>query len=909
MTTVSDPDLTEYATPDELWARPPNKTLVSGHHLLSPHSETVATRMTATIANLPIMTVAGRETDFGWVIGYCHDFGKLSVWFQRWVRREVDTSETRRYHAGLGALLAMYALECRGFNAMAQALAFAVVHQHHAPMPDMPALVDTQGTVPTDPSKRRQITETYDRFSIQLRNIAQRVPVSAREMVEKASDGTGTLEQFRQYVDERRFVDVLSDRALRHNIHTELYADVLIAYTVLKFADSSHSAGAVETDLLEGQSLDRCCLTKHLEDFPTQTGVRGRLDELRDQAQEEVTHRVKLFDDPDTDPPCVGSIWLPTGFGKTLAGLSAALDISELLEKQGPIIYALPFTSIIDQTAEEIEDVFKVTPGSPEFIVQHHLAKEAKAIKRRSAAQPIDTSLEYLLGGAWRAGCVLTTFVQVFESLLGPRQSQATKVPALTDSVVILDEPQELPPRLWPLLARLIEILVDRFHAHVIFMTATQPKFFEMYSDHEVIDLIDDPTPYIEFLAANPRVSYRLHPSAYQYIDAADASCEDTLPLSHTDAAHEIGAALGLIGSLSEESDSGLSPQHDSIQSALAVCNTISSSQLLHETLRSVLTHHDHYIISPAIIYDDLLCCNDQTPSPKALIDALEDEIASVEQPVVVLNLTARHRPLDRRILLGTLTGTDQSHGVLDLDIPVLVTSTRLIEAGVDIGFDRVYRDMSQVVSIVQSGGRCNREFGASNGGVVTVWRLGEVEVDEDERVRAGRTPASFIYGNGASGGAGMAQTRAALRDRGSEITEAEMITVVVEAFFTAMRTYGHGDKQLVEALTHAATDAVRDVSLIEDSPHLTDALVTRTSEEQTMAATLCTELAKRRDERDQRVVEQTLATLSSIRYAVPAPLDEQSLAASSYDVCTDWLVWLATPASEYTSELGVIDR
>ena len=165
-------------------------------------------------------------------------------------------------------------------------------------------------------------------------------------------------------------------------------------------------------------------------------------------------------------PPGVFSLTVPTGGGKTLASLAFALRHAQE-HNLNRIVYVIPFTTIIEQTA----DVFRkaVASVNPELagaaIIEHH-----------SNFDPDQETLEARLATEnWDAPLIITTSVQFYESLYGNRASQCRKLHNLANSVVILDEAQTLPVDLLePCLVGLRE-LSDNYASTVVLCTATQP--------------------------------------------------------------------------------------------------------------------------------------------------------------------------------------------------------------------------------------------------------------------------------------------------------------------------------------------------------------------------------------------------------------------------------------------------
>lgn len=158
------------------------------------------------------------------------------------------------------------------------------------------------------------------------------------------------------------------------------------------------------------------------------------------------------------------TLTVPTGGGKTLASLAFALEHAKAhgLDR---IVYAIPFTSIIDQTAA----IFRAALG-PDHILEHHSAIEEERATPREGRDKLQLAME-----DWAAPIVVTTNVQLFESLFANRTSRCRKLHNLARSVIVLDEAQTIPlPVLRPCVAMLDE-LARNYGVSTVLCTATQP--------------------------------------------------------------------------------------------------------------------------------------------------------------------------------------------------------------------------------------------------------------------------------------------------------------------------------------------------------------------------------------------------------------------------------------------------
>lgn len=198
----------------------------------------------------------------------------------------------------------------------------------------------------------------------------------------------------------------------------------------------------------------------HMARFSGRSVTSGKGRELNDlrahilsQVRSKAEERTGLF-----------TLTVPTGGGKTLASLGFALDHAKAHGHER-IIYAIPFTSIIDQTAA----IFRSVLGE-EHVLEHHSNIDEEKFQARERRDKLKLAME-----DWAAPVIVTTTVQLFESLFAARPSRARKLHNIANSVIVLDEAQTLPrPLLLPVM-RALEELTERYGCSIILCTATQP--------------------------------------------------------------------------------------------------------------------------------------------------------------------------------------------------------------------------------------------------------------------------------------------------------------------------------------------------------------------------------------------------------------------------------------------------
>lgn len=173
-------------------------------------------------------------------------------------------------------------------------------------------------------------------------------------------------------------------------------------------------------------------------------------------------------------PPGFFSLNVPTGGGKTLASLAFALRHAARHPTLRRVVVAIPFTSIIEQTADQYRRV--LGPLADSGLVEHH----------SNLNQKVDTLRNKQATENWDAPLIVTTNVQLYETLFASKTRPARKLHRLACSVIILDEAQTMPVDLLAPTLAALEELVARYGCTVVLCTATQPALEWREKDFEI---------------------------------------------------------------------------------------------------------------------------------------------------------------------------------------------------------------------------------------------------------------------------------------------------------------------------------------------------------------------------------------------------------------------------------------
>lgn len=205
-----------------------------------------------------------------------------------------------------------------------------------------------------------------------------------------------------------------------------------------------------------------------------------------------------------TLPPGLFRLTVPTGGGKTRSGMGFALRHA-LEHGQRRIVVAVPFITITQQTASVYREIFSAPNDTIPAVLEHHSGTPESREEPEAYSPRADWAR--LNAENWDAPIIVTTTVQLFESLFANNTSRCRKLHRLAESIIILDEAQSLPAQLLdPILDGLRE-LCTHCGGTVVLSTATQPAFdaIPIFTELDAHEIVPEPEQHFQALK---RVAY-----------------------------------------------------------------------------------------------------------------------------------------------------------------------------------------------------------------------------------------------------------------------------------------------------------------------------------------------------------------------------------------------------------------
>jgi CRISPR-associated endonuclease/helicase Cas3 len=454
----------------------------------------------------------------------------------------------------------------------------------------------------------------------------------------------------------KKFLDQLeSTKSSSLSILYNLVYSFLVLSDFIATSYAYKELEAVKNDLPKfNRRIDQNILKRMKEKFDKKQDeyrkgiAENELNRYRQEMLEEARENLKLALETNKR---VFYLKMPTSGGKTNTSLNLALDILEKKETNR-LIYALPYITILEQNYEFLQKAFDLE--EPDEIRQIYSGTETIFKGSEDEREKILTDDDF-----YNYPVICTTNVSLFNSIVKFSKRNKYRFSSLSNSVIILDEIQSLPPEYWPEFNFLINELAEKLNIYFIIMSATVPSLEKLKHlrkqdpkyEKEVCYLITNPDKYFFKFKRNEIITKE--PPSF---DISDSDGESKLK--------------NYLKNISEENFENANNH------GLIVLNTVQTSQIVYDLI-SELSEEDNW-----------------------------------ETDIMLLNST--FLPIQKRDIIKKINN-------LQDDARTILISTQSVEAGMDVSFNFVIRDFAILDSIEQVRGRCNRHKEKESGNVYVI--------------------------------------------------------------------------------------------------------------------------------------------------------------------------------------------
>ncbi|SFL97207.1 CRISPR-associated helicase Cas3' [Halanaerobium salsuginis] len=583
------------------------------------------------------------------IILLAHDFGKASNYFQLKLKQTAQQDQSLEQdsnidldlskHSLISALLAYQFADEILKDKILVWIVFITIYRHHSNFKDLEIMLNIADI---EWIKLEKQFEQIDFVEL------DRITLEISEFNFKPSQIK--FDSLKSKFSDWRFRKKIRNFQTDDQKDFTYYLISNLLFSILVFADKAeaifYSKGYSFADLKK-VSLKRKTIPDDLVDNYRRAKGWDKSDNKINKKRNEIYNEaVNQINRIDLENDRILSLNVPTGSGKTLSVFSAALKLRKRISQNFRIIYSLPFTSIIDQNYDVFLDVLSNSDLEIDssIIIKHHYlnAKKYYLDEENNEKQKFDYDISRHLVESWQSEFVVTTFVQLLHSMFSNRNRSLIKFHNLSNSIIILDEVQNIPHKYWLLIKEFLVDLAEKLNCYFIFLTATMPLIYNEKKS-EIKELAINKIDHFKFFD-RIKLDTRIYNKGMNMDQFKKFIKAELIEFAN--------------------------------KSFLIILNTIKTSLDIYQYLEELKTAG---IISADLIY---LSTNIIPGERIKRIKAIKKE----KSPIIV--------------------------------------STQMVEAGVDIDLDRVYRDFAPLDSINQSCGRCNRNFDQNNKGTVKLFKL-----------------------------------------------------------------------------------------------------------------------------------------------------------------------------------------
>jgi len=682
-----------------------------------------------------------------YLIGISHDFAKATTYFQKHLGEGIKTEKA--YHSALSSVFGYYLCkrEMPEINPNIEFIAWFVIKKHHSNISDLRGRDGELERLKDRKVEKNQIEDIKKNSLEELNTIYKELlpGIDIREFFEDFDDLCEEI-----YMEGERI-------ALENKIDN--YFLFLFFYSVLLDADKLDASGADFREL-EKERKKWVQIPPNLVDGYKRSKFNKNSNDIVNKSRDEAYHEItEQIEEIDLKREKILSIELPTGCGKTLTALSFSLKLRERVKREmgfaPKIIYSLPFLSIIDQNAEVISELLAEYSGIAKWSEIAQMDEKTK--KERLAEIPTSLLLKHhhLSDIRYREG---ENELDVEKSLL--------LIEGWHSEIVITT-------------------FVQFFHSLITNRNKAARKFHNMTNSIIILDEIQS-IPY-EYWSLVKEAIKCLADTYNCWVIFMTATMplifdpEEIRPLvNDTKRYSQRFNRLAYITEPNEETITEFQNELSNItfdKDTAIVVNTVASSKKIYHFLRDAI--RSYYGEEPTLT---------------------KEGIAEF-QGAILIDLSTHIIPKHREARISRVKKEENKREI--------VVTTQLIEAGVDIDMDLIFRDFAPFDSIIQSGGRCNRN-GTKEKGCLKIVRL------KDEK---NRKFSNMIYDS-------------TLTDITSEILnkdfEEKDIGKMIQKYFKKVKSRGANSKseQNLECLKSLKFSGLRDFKLFDDDVPKVDAFV-----------------------------------------------------------------------------------